>query len=128
MSETNRAIVEKVNAAFSENKPEIFLDYCSDNVEWTMVGDRTFAGKAAIREFMSSMEGMAPPKFTVDEIIEGGDSVACYGDMTMADENGKDTAYSYCDVYRFDSEKIIALRSFCIKQKTKGETEQKAAA
>ena len=41
MAETNREIVEKVNAAFSENKPEVFLDHCSDNVEWTIVGDQT---------------------------------------------------------------------------------------
>jgi ketosteroid isomerase-like protein len=121
MSETNREIVEKVNTAFSENKPEVFLNYCDENVEWTMVGDRTATGKPAIREFMSSMEGMAPPKFTVDEIIEGGNSIACYGDMTMADENGKDTAYSYCDVYRFHDGKIKALRSYCIKHKTEGE-------
>jgi ketosteroid isomerase-like protein len=112
MSETNREIVEKVNTAFSENKPEVFLNYCDENVEWTMVGDRTVSGKPAIRKFMSSMEGMAPPKFTVDEIIEGGNSIACYGDMTMADENGKDTAYSYCDVYRFHDGKIKALRSY----------------
>ena len=128
MSETNKEIVEKVNAAFSENKPEVFLDHCRDDVEWTIVGDQTLMGKTAIREFMASMGDAPPPKFTVDEIIAGGDSVACYGDMTMADENGNDAAYSFCDVYRFDSGKIKALRSFVVKHKTEGENEQKAAA
>jgi ketosteroid isomerase-like protein len=128
MSETNREIVEKVNAAFSENKPEIFLDRCTDDVEWTIVGDQTLTGKSGIREFMSSMGDAPPPKFTVDEIVEGDDSVACYGEMTMPDENGNDTAYSFCDVYRFNGGKITTLRSFCVKHKTEGESGQTATA
>lgn len=121
MADTNREIVEKVNAAFSENKPEVFLDFCTDNVEWTIVGDQTLNGKNGIREFMRSMGEMPPPKFTVDEIIEGENSAACYGDMTMADESGKEADYSYCDVYRFNNGKIESLRSFVVKHKVEGE-------
>ena len=128
MSETNNEIVEKVNAAFSENKPEVFLSYCDDGVEWAIVGDRTLHGKTAIREFMSSMGDAPPPTFSVDEIIESGDSVACYGDMTMPDKDGNETEYSYCDVYRFGEGKIKTLRSFVVKHKTKGESEQRATA
>jgi uncharacterized protein len=128
MGETNRETVEKVNAAFSENKPEVFLDYCDDSVEWIIVGDRTLEGKTGIRAFMSSMGDAPPPKFTVDEIIESDKSAACYGDMTMADESGKESGYSYCDVYRFNNGKITSLRSFVVKNKAEGEAEQKATA
>jgi uncharacterized protein len=128
MAEINREIVEKVNAAFSENKPEVFLDHCSDNVEWTIVGDQTLTGKTGIREFMSSMGDAPPPKFTVDEIIASDNSAACYGDMTMADKSGKEADYSFCDVYRFNNGKITSLRSFVVKHKTEGEAGQKAAA
>ena len=128
MSETNKEIVEKVNAAFSDNKPEVFLSYCDDSVEWTIVGDRTLNGKTAIREFMASMGDAPPPTFTVDEIIAGGDSIACYGGMTMPDANGNETEYSFCDLYRFGNGKIKTLRSFVVKHKTEDESEQSAAA
>ncbi len=127
MSAKNKEIVEKVNAAFTNNKPEDFLSFCTENVEWTMVGDKTFNGKGAIREFMSSMEGMEAPKFTVDETIAEGDSVVCYGDMTMK-EDGKLTDYSYCDVYRFRGGEIVKLQSFVVKHKTEAESSGKAAA
>lgn len=48
-----------------------------------MVGDETRAGVYTAGKFMLSMEGMEPPKFTVDKTIAEGDSVVCCGEMTM---------------------------------------------
>lgn len=129
MSSTNKEIIEKVNAAFAEGNSEKFLSFCAENAEWQMVGDKTFKGKQAIREFMSLMEhsGMEPPKFTVDEMIADGDSVVAYGDMTMKDNSGETASYSYADFYRFRNGEIIRLQSFVVKHKTKGENTQKAA-
>lgn len=128
MPNTNKEIVEKLNVAFAENKPEVFLDACADNATWRMVGDKSYEGKEAIKEFMNSMKDMEPPKFTVDNTFGDGDFVTSYGDMMMKDENGKDTPYSFCDIYQFRDGKIIDLRSFVVKHKTEGETSGKATA
>lgn len=127
MSSRNKEIIEKVNAAFEENKPEVFLDFCSDNIKWEMAGEESRTGKQAIREFMSSMGDMEPPKINVTAIISEGDSAACYGDMTMI-ENGTENSYSYCDVYKFSGDKIAELRSFVVKHKAEGESEKSATA
>jgi uncharacterized protein (TIGR02246 family) len=82
MSLKNKEIVEKVNAAFAENDPEVFLSNCADDVTWTMVGEKTNNGKKAIQKWLAEMKDMEPPKFTVDKIIAEGDSVVCCGDMT----------------------------------------------
>ncbi|BCS54403.1 nuclear transport factor 2 family protein [Geobacter sp. SVR] len=113
MSARNREIVEKVNSAFAENNLEGFLMFCTDDVTWTMVGNKTVKGKGAIRQWMASMD-FEPPKFTVDALIAEGDFVAAHGDMTMK-EDGDDVPYSYCDIYRFQGEKIAGLKSFVIK-------------
>lgn len=128
MSQKNKEIVEKVNAAFIDNKPEDFLSFCDENVEWTMVGEKTSKGKKEIREWMASMEGMEPPKFTVDEIIAEGDTVVCHGGMKMKGEDGEPGDYSYCDIYRFNNGKIARLQSFVVKHKKEGETDRRAAA
>lgn len=114
MSTKNKQIVEKINDSFAKGNTEGFLENCADNVVWRMIGDKTFTGKNAIREFMASMEGTEPPKFTVDNTIAEGDSVVSYGDMTMT-EKGKTTPYSYCDVYRFKGDKIAELTSYVVK-------------
>jgi uncharacterized protein len=114
MAVKNKAIVNKANAAFADNNVEGFLALCANDVEWTMVGDRTVKGKDGIREFMASMP-MQPPTFTVSDVIAEGDFVMAHGDMRM-DENGrKAVPYAYCDIYHFRGNQIDQLRSFVIK-------------
>ncbi len=128
MAANNKEIIEKVNAAFEENKPESFLEFCTEDIKWDMAGDDVRTGKDSIREFMASMgSDMDPPKINVTAIISEGDSAVCYGDMTMI-EKGAETSYSYCDIYRFSGGKIADLRSFVVKDKTEGESEIAASA
>ena len=128
MSQENKSIVEKVNTAFAENNPETFLSFCDNNVSWTMHGEKSVEGKDAIREWMTEMEGMEPPKFTVATLIAEGDTVVASGDMTMKDKDGKNAPYAYCDIYRFAGGKIAELNSFGVKTEPKAEGGRKATA
>jgi uncharacterized protein len=114
MSAQNKEVVEKVNAAFAQNSVEGFLSFCADDVTWTMVGDKTVKGKDAIRKWMASM-GPEPSALTVDNVIAEGDFVTAHGDMTMRDKDGKTVPFAYCDIYRFERNKIVELSSFVIK-------------
>jgi uncharacterized protein len=114
MSDKNKEIIEKINAAFTGGSTEGFLSFCAEDVTWTMVGDKTVKGKDAIRKWMGSMN-IEPPKFTVNKVIADGDFGMAYGDMTMKEKDGKTAPYSYCDVYRFQGGKVIELTSFVIK-------------
>jgi uncharacterized protein len=117
----NKEIVEKVNASFAEGGVEGFLSHCADDVVWTMIGNKTTKGKNAIREWMASMD-IEPPKFTVDNTIAEGDFVTAYGHMIMKDKDGKTVPYTYCDIYRFRTGKIVELNSFVIKTEAKAES------
>jgi uncharacterized protein len=121
MSETNKAIIEKVNAAFLKGGTEEFLSFCTEDIQWTMLGDRTVKGKDAILNWMAPMKTMEPPKFTVKNVIAEGDFVVACGDMTMKDTEGKIVPYSYCDVYRFRGDKIAELTSYVIKTEAKSD-------
>lgn len=76
---------------------------------------------------MSQMDGMEPPKFTVDKMIADDFNVACYGDMTMKGEDGVEGKYSYCDVYGFSGDQVATLQSFAVKHKSEEESKKKAA-
>ena len=124
---TNKEIIQKINAAFEQNNPEVFLEQCSDDVKWTMEGDATYNGKQGIRDFMAAAGEMKIEKLTINKIIAEEDSAAAFGEMTM-DEKGTRTNYSYCDVYTFAGDKITELRSFVVKQKSEGEQDKAASA
>ncbi len=117
-TENNKVILEKANAALTEGDHEGFLSFCTENTEWTFVGDKNLQGKEAVRKWMATTY-VDPPKFIVENLIAGGDFVTALGKITLKDEDGKTAQYSYCDVWRFYNGKIAGLKAFVINTKSK---------
>jgi len=120
MSENNKAVLEAANAANAAGNYEGFLSFCTDDTQWTFVGDKTLNGKEAVRQYMAETY-IEPPKFTVTNLIAEGDFVTALGDITLKDEDGRATHYSYCDVWRFRGGKMVELKAFVIETKDKNQ-------
>lgn len=114
MSEKHKAILLEGNAAIARGDNEGFLAFCADDTEWTFVGDQTLKGKEAVRQYLAKAY-IEPPKFTVENLIAEGEYLTAIGEITLKDEDGKETDYSYCDVWRFRGDKIVELKGFVIK-------------
>ncbi|HEY0818772.1 MAG TPA: nuclear transport factor 2 family protein [Rhizobacter sp.] len=114
MSETNKSILQKANDAIAAGDHEGFLSYCTDDIDWQMVGDISLEGKDAVRQWMSKVY-VVPPQFSVSQWIAEGDFVTVLGEITLTDPNGKTTHSSYCDVWQFRAGKMAALRAFAIE-------------
>lgn len=114
MNEQNKAILKQANAAIADGDYEGFLSFCSNDTQWTFVGDQTIKGKEAVRQWMAETY-IEPPEFNVINLIAENDFVTAIGEITMKERDGKDTHYSYCDVWRFRDGKMIELRAFVIK-------------
>lgn len=114
MSEKNKEILTKANAAITKGDYEGFLAFCSEDTEWNFVGDQRLKGKKAVRQFMAE-NYLEPPDFSVSRLIAGEDFVTALGDITLKDENGKAVQHSYCDVWRFRDGEMIELKAFVIK-------------
>jgi uncharacterized protein len=120
-------IVKKINEAFLKGDTDGFLSHCDENVVWTMVGDTQKTGVKNIKEWMGQMEGNEPPKFKVKRIIADDTSAACYGDMTMKNQNGEPVDYAYCDLYVFKGDKVTEMTSYVIAT-TKDDKNKSASA
>lgn len=125
MSDKNKAILEAANAAIAQGNYEGFLSFCTDDTEWTFIGDRTLKGKAAVRQWMAT-EYVEPPLNSVTNLIAEGDFVTALGDLTIKDEDGKAAHYSYCDIWHFRGDKMVELRAFVIPAEVKAETSNAA--
>ncbi|NHC37329.1 nuclear transport factor 2 family protein [Scytonema millei] len=125
MSENNKAILEAANAAIALGNYEGFLSFCTDDTEWTFIGDKSLKGKVAVRQWIATTY-IEPPKFMVANLIAEGDFVTALGDLTIKDEDGNATHYSYCDVWRFRGGKMVELKAFVIKTEVKNETSSAA--
>ena len=114
MSQYNKSILEKANAAIMQGDNEGFLSFCTDDTTWTFVGERTLSGKDAVHEWMKESY-KEPPKFTVTNMIADGDFVAALGSIQIKDEEGEEETHLYCDVWQFRGGLIAGLKAFVIK-------------
>ena len=112
MSDIHKSILTKANAAIAQGDNEGFLSFCTDDTEWTYVGDKTLQGKEAVRRYLEAVE--EPPNFTVTAMIAEGDFVTALGDIITKDADGKSVHQSYCDVWRFRDGKMAELKAFVI--------------
>ena len=110
---SNKSVLLKANTFVSEGNNEGFLSFCTDDVVWEFVGDRILRGKDAVREYMKE-EYTEPPQFDIENLISEGDFVTAIGKISMKDESGKVTDYSYCDVWHFRDGKMASLKAFVI--------------
>lgn len=115
MTEDNKATLMRANAAMAAGDTEGFLSYCTEDVEWTFVGERTLRGKKSIREYLAQTYG-EPPKFDVSDLIAEGEFVTALGQITITAPDGKSTSYWYCDVWRFRGGRMAALRAFVVEK------------
>jgi ketosteroid isomerase-like protein len=119
MPESHKEILQKANAAIVKGDYEGFLKFCTEDTEWTFVGDKTLKGKDAVREWMAN-EYREPPRFEVHQLIAEGDFVAALGEITLKDDAGKDVRHAYCDVWRFRGGRMIELRAFVVEAEMEG--------
>jgi uncharacterized protein (TIGR02246 family) len=108
MSQYNKSILEKANAAIMQGDNEGFLAFCTDDTTWTFVGERTLSGKAAVREWMKESY-KEPPRFTVTNMIADGDFVAALGSIQIKDEEGEEETHLYYDVWQFRGGLVAGL-------------------
>jgi uncharacterized protein len=113
MGQHNKAILEKANAAIIAGDYEGYLSYCTDDTEWTFVGEQILRGKEAVRQYMATTYA-EPPNFMVEHLVAEDDFVTALGNISMKNKDGKMIDYSYCDVWQFRDGKMDKLKAFVI--------------
>lgn len=114
MSLTNKDILLKANAFVTSGDNEAFLSFCTEDVKWEFVGDRTLVDKEAVRAYMKDTYTEVP-KFDIENLTEDGDYVTAIGKISMKNKNGKIINYAYCDFWRFSDGKMAELKAFVIE-------------
>jgi ketosteroid isomerase-like protein len=116
MAAHNKNILEEANALITKGDYEGFLSYCTEDTRWTFVGDQTLEGKDAVRQYMAATY-LEPPQFKVEHLIADADFVTAVGTISLRSDQGKSTAYDYCDVWRIKNGKLAEVKAFVIESK-----------
>ena len=114
MAETHKQLLQAANSAISKGDYEGFLKHCAEDTQWYFIGERTLSGKDMVRQWMAEAY-REPPKFKVNHLISEGDWLTALGEITSKDDEGNEVRYAYCDVWRFEGDKLAELRAFVIR-------------
>jgi uncharacterized protein len=115
MSSTHKDLLAQANAAVTRGDHEAFLAFCTEDTEWTFVGDRTLRGKQAVRQWMADSYKAAPPRLRVHRMVAEGDFLTALGDIVLTDGSGRQTRHAYCDVWRVRDGRLAALHAFVVE-------------
>jgi ketosteroid isomerase-like protein len=119
MSHENKGVLLRANEAVVRGDHEGFLSYCTEDVVWEFVGERTLEGKEAVRRYMGETY-VEPPRFTVLQLIAEGEFVTAVGEIALKGEGGREVEYDYCDVWRLRGGRLAGLRAFVVERKGGG--------
>ncbi len=113
MPASNKATLQDANDAITSGDFEGFLARCTEDTEWTFVGDRTLKGKEAVRRWMAETY-REPPDFRVHRMVAEGEFVAALGEITLKNEAGMPIVHAYCDVWRFEGGRMAELHAYVV--------------
>ena len=114
MQETHKQVLQKANAAITAGDHEAFLSSCTEDTEWTFLGDQTLRGKEAVRQWMATAY-QEPPRFEVHHLIAEGEFVVAVGEIVLQDDQGQARRHAYSDVWRFRDGKMAALQAYVVE-------------
>jgi ketosteroid isomerase-like protein len=113
MSDQNKAILTEANECVSNGDYDGFLSYCTEDTEWTFIGDMRLRGKEAVWQWMKATY-IQPPEFSVSHMVGEGDYVVAMGEISVLLEDGTIQRSHYCDVWRFENGKMAGLNAYVV--------------
>ncbi len=110
---TRKELLKDFNIAFATGNADFIVDHVSDDIKWTIHGDKQLVGKEQFKAAIDEMKDYVADEVVIHNIITHGAEAAANGEMSMGGET-----YAFCDVYRFTSagSKLIKeMNSYVVK-------------
>lgn len=107
----------KFNEAFAKSDTVFLIANVTDDIEWTVYGDKTISGIEDFKKTVEEMKTQSKVVMELDRIITHGNTAAVNGTMQMT-ESGKTSTYAFADVCvlsGFKNPKIKRMKSYVIK-------------
>lgn len=113
-----KKFLKELNIAFAKGNADFIIEHASDDIVWTIHGDKKIEGKEAFSKEVHMMKQYKADEMTLHSVITHGREAAANGEMRMGDNPDSYRDYAFCDVYQFTNTTSLILKemqSYVIK-------------
>jgi uncharacterized protein len=112
MKTENNQLLIKISEAFAKGNLEFAGAYLADDIQWNILGANPINGKEAVLEVSKMLQLQSFPVITIKNIVAEGDFVVIESTGKATTKSGKPYNQSYCDIFKFKEEKLIAITTY----------------
>jgi hypothetical protein len=110
--------IAEIAEAFSDHRFTEVYPYLSDDVRWTVIGDRLIAGKAdviAACDESAAYLATATTEFSRFKLVVGEDAAVVDARATYTDAEKNTFAVASCDIYEFADGMVSEITSYNVE-------------
>jgi ketosteroid isomerase-like protein len=110
--------IVEIAEAFSGHRFEETVPHMLDDLEWTLVGERTIAGKAGVVAACEESAGYLADvrtAFSAFKVVAGEDRVAIDSRAEYVERDGESSHVASCDIYDFVGGRLAAITSYTVE-------------
>jgi len=108
--------IHEISELFSRGLFKSVYTHFADNIKWNLVGASVISGKIKVIEHCDKMlADMAGAEMTNTNKIIADDKVVIQGHCGYTGPDNTPGKVEYCDIYRFDNEKLVEITSYIIE-------------
>lgn len=108
----NKQLQKKISEEFAKGNLKFSKSYLADDIKWNILGDDTIVGKEQVLEVSKMIQLQSFPVIKIKNVVSEGDYVVIESSGEAKTKNGKPYNQTYCDVFRFNNEKLQEITTY----------------
>ena len=104
--------IKEISVNFAKGNLELSATYLAEDVKWNILGSNQIIGKEQVLEVSKMLQLQSFPVITIKNIIAEGNNVVVESTGKATTKSGKPYNQTYCDVFRFENEKIQEITTY----------------
>jgi ketosteroid isomerase-like protein len=109
---SNKQLLKKISEEFARGNLSFFEAYLAEDIKWNILGEETIVGKEKVLELSKMTQLQSFPVIKIKNIISEGDFVVIESTGEAKTTEGKTYNQVYCEVFRFDNEKLQEITTY----------------
>ena len=108
----NDELLKRISEEFAKGNLRFSEAYLAEDIKWNILGEDTILGKEQVLEVSKMAQLQSYPVIKIKNIISEGNYVVIESTGEAKTIEGKPYNQVYCEVYRFDNEKLQEITTY----------------